>query len=220
MTKLWPRRIGAISLLCLLAGCGPAPHRSRASEVSRDAAVATPGRFQPKETVLQMQGVAVTSLTYDSRVFFDSDQDRPRSEAGPVLDALATRLRQDALASHVAVLGHTDAIGSDAYNLDLSRRRALGVVHALEARGIQASRLQAVAIGKRQPVAPDTDEAGRARNRRVEFLISPSARAIAAVIRTRPAASVLRAQNPAALSLHVRQPEALTRAPLGAPVTY
>ena len=191
-----------------LSGCRPAGRapaaRSPASAIHVDPAA-------PQETVLRQDGVAVTSLTYDSRVFFDFDRDRPRPEAAPVLDALAARLKRQPPPPHVAVLGHTDALGSDAYNLELSRRRAVAVVRALEAHGIAASWLDPVAVGKRQPVASDDSEAGRARNRRVEFLISPSARAIEAV---------LRARRPAATHLQVRTPAALLRAPLGAPVFY
>ncbi len=168
---------------------------------------------------LQQNGVPVTSLTYDSRVFFDTDRDQPRPEAAPVLDALADRLKRPP-GVHVAVLGHTDAVGSDAYNLALSRRRAVMVVRALEARGIDPATLDPVAVGKRQPIATDESEAGRARNRRVEFLISVSTRAIDALIASRPTGAAPRLRRPAPLHLHVRQPDVLTRAPLGDPVPY
>ena len=169
--------------------------------------------------MLYRAGVPVTSLTYDSRVFFDFDQDQPRPKAAPVLDSLAARLQRQPY-TQVAVLGHTDDVGSDAYNMDLSRRRADTVVHELEARGIAGDRLRALGVGKRQPVASDDTEAGRARNRRVEVLISPSAQAIEAVIRARPASLGLRENRPAAQALHARVPAPLARAPLGAPVPY
>jgi outer membrane protein OmpA-like peptidoglycan-associated protein len=174
----------------------------------------------PRELAFRQDGFPVVSLTYDSQVFFNSDQDRARPEAAAVLDALAARLKRQVPAPHVAVLGHTDAVGSDAYNLDLSRRRARSVVRALVQRGVDPATLEAVAVGKRQPVASDETEAGRARNRRVEFLISPSARAVDAVIRARPQVLRLHERHPPAEHLQARQPDALTRAPLGAPVTY
>ena len=217
------RRLVLLVPVCLLAsatwlsGCRPAS-RVPPEKSATSAALADPA--EPREVDLHPDGTAVTSLTYDSRVFFDFDQDRPRPGAAAVLDALAARLKRQSPLPHVAVLGHTDAIGSDAYNLDLSRRRAVAVVRALVARGVEASRLDAVAIGKRQPVASDDTEAGRARNRRVEFLISPSVRAIAAVLRARPQTLVLRARRPAAMPLHVREPVPLVRAPLGPPMSY
>lgn len=219
--------------MCLLAGSAwLSGCRQAAPSVKRHSPAAASGRLshetgpgalpdlRPHEVQLQQDGVAVTSLTYDSRVFFDTDQDRPRPGAASVLDALAARLRQAPAPPHVAVLGHTDAVGSDAYNLSLSRRRAVTIVHGLAARGIDPSTLEPVAIGKRQPLASDDSEAGRARNRRVEFLISPSARAIDALIAARPTGDPLRARHPAALHLQARQPDALVRAPLGAPVSY
>ena len=186
-----------------LSGCHPAP-------------AAAP----PQQHVLRAAGASVTSLSYDSRVFFDTEQSEPRPGATGVLDALASRLLRAEPHAQVAVLGHTDAVGSDAYNMALSRRRAEAVVAALEARGVAASRLRALGFGKRQPVASDDTAAGRARNRRVEILISPSARAIDAVIRARPTSLGLRENRPAAQALHARRPAPLARAPLGAPVPY
>ena len=176
---------------------------------------------KPAEShVVRAAGASVTSLSYDSRVFFDTDQSKPRAAAAGVLDALATRLLRAEPHAQAAVLGHTDAVGSDAYNMALSRRRAEAVVAALEARGVAASRLRAEGFGKRQQVASDDTEAGRARNRRVEVLISPSAQAIEAVIRARPASLGLRENRPAAQALHARVPAPLARAPLGTPVPY
>jgi hypothetical protein len=63
-------------------------------------------------------------------------------------------------------------VGTDDYNLSLSRRRAINVMTALVTRGVPVDQLATVAIGKNQPVAPNSSEEGRARNRRVEFMIS------------------------------------------------
>lgn len=65
-------------------------------------------------------------------------------------------------------MGHTDAIGTDAYNLDLSRRRAEAVMRESVARGVSSGQLSQVAIGKRQPIASNDTAEGRALNRRVE----------------------------------------------------
>jgi len=198
-----PLTLFCLSALCL-SGCGP----SRAAPLPSH------------ETRLQSQGVPVTSLDYDARVFFDTDRDRPRPEADGVLDALAARLRAAHPAEHVAVVGHADATGTDAYNMQLSRRRAEAVVRALVARGVAASSLEAVAVGKRQPAASDADPAGRARNRRVEFLISPSLAAIDRIIAERPERLVLRVRHPPALRIEPRAPEPVSRAPLGPDVSY
>jgi len=71
----------------------------------------------------------------------------------------------------VLIEGHTDNIGSATYNLDLSLRRAEAVKAALVAKGIEAERIMAQGYGERYPVAPNSDAAGRQRNRRVEIVI-------------------------------------------------
>jgi outer membrane protein OmpA-like peptidoglycan-associated protein len=68
------------------------------------------------------------------------------------------------------IVGHTDNEGSFDYNLDLSYRRAAAVVEWLVGQGIDAGRLKAAGAGLMAPVAPNTTEAGRAKNRRVELV--------------------------------------------------
>lgn len=72
------------------------------------------------------------------------------------------------------MLGHTDAVGSDEFNMGLSRRRAMNVLQELVARGVSPNQLSIVAIGMRQPIATNDTPEGRAQNRRVEFLVSRS----------------------------------------------
>jgi outer membrane protein OmpA-like peptidoglycan-associated protein len=74
----------------------------------------------------------------------------------------------------IRVEGHTDSVGTDAYNMDLSHRRALAVKNALVQRGVNAGRIQEMAFGKSQPIAPNDTEAGRQKNRRVEIKVAPS----------------------------------------------
>jgi outer membrane protein OmpA-like peptidoglycan-associated protein len=70
----------------------------------------------------------------------------------------------------VSVEGHTDSIGSDAYNQKLSERRAQSAVDYLTGKGVAASRLSARGFGKTRPVADNKTDAGRAKNRRVELI--------------------------------------------------
>lgn len=115
-------------------------------------------------------------LNLQSDVLFDFDKADLRKDALPVLDAIAAGAGP--LGKPIAVEGHTDAKGSDAYNQALSERRAGAVEAALKARlGGAAVTLTAQGFGAKRPVAanakPDgsDDEAGRQRNRRVEILI-------------------------------------------------
>ena len=75
--------------------------------------------------------------------------------------------------STVVVVGHTDNIGSAAYNRDLSRRRAAAVAAILTANGVSPGRIQTVGMGEDQPIATNITPQGRAQNRRVEILIRP-----------------------------------------------
>ena len=70
----------------------------------------------------------------------------------------------------VSVEGHTDSIGSDAYNQKLSERRAKAVRDYMVAKGIDAGRISVTGFGKTKPVADNKTEAGRAENRRVEII--------------------------------------------------
>jgi OmpA-OmpF porin, OOP family len=115
----------------------------------------------PPETVGLGCGAMVHGMAFD----LDSAVLRP--ESGPLLDALHRGLAADT-ATRVTIEGHTSSEGDPAYNQRLSERRAAAVVEALVQRGIAPSRLGAEGIGERQPIAPNSEESGRALNRRVE----------------------------------------------------
>jgi outer membrane protein OmpA-like peptidoglycan-associated protein len=101
-------------------------------------------------------------------VHFDFNKSNLRPDAFPVLDEAVTILKEDATVP-VVVEGHTDAIGSQAYNQKLSERRAASVKQYLVSHGIAASRIQTAGFGKTKPVASNDTDDGRAQNRRVEL---------------------------------------------------
>ena len=71
----------------------------------------------------------------------------------------------------IEIQGHTDERGSDAYNLNLSKRRAASVRRYLEGKGVSKSRLQSEGYGERKPLNKAHNAKAWAENRRVEFLI-------------------------------------------------
>ncbi|WP_374411721.1 OmpA family protein [Novosphingobium colocasiae] len=75
--------------------------------------------------------------------------------------------------SLIDVYGHTDSTGSDAYNMDLSKRRADAVARYLISRGVSSARIQTKGMGETTPVATNDTPEGRALNRRVEIKITP-----------------------------------------------
>lgn len=88
------------------------------------------------------------------------------------LDQIAQSLK-DYPESLVDVYGHTDSTGSDAYNQDLSERRARSVAGYLAMRGVSSARIRSQGFGEQYPVASNDTEEGRALNRRVEIKITP-----------------------------------------------
>jgi outer membrane protein OmpA-like peptidoglycan-associated protein len=132
----------------------------------------------------------VLRLTFDEPVLFDFDRATPKDGSDPLLDALAGYLGGMKNANAITIVGHTDAIGTDTYNIDLSRRRSQSVAAALMRRGVRSD-MSIVAMGKRQPIAANSDDAGRARNRRVEIFVSASRQANIDAINLRRVSDIL-----------------------------
>ncbi|MDP8983858.1 MAG: OmpA family protein [Pseudomonadota bacterium] len=103
-------------------------------------------------------------------VLFDTGKSELNAGATRKLDQLAQFLSEHP-DRRVQIDGFTDSTGSDAYNQELSRRRADAVKSALLTRGIGASRIGTQGYGKAYPVANNTDPSGRQLNRRVEVVI-------------------------------------------------
>lgn len=116
-------------------------------------------------------------------VFFATNRDRILPRSFPVLLAVADALNASPQIHRVSVEGHTDDVGDDARNLDLSQRRAASVVAFLVAHGIEAGRLEARGYGETRPEQPIEGLRGRAlrtarsANRRVAFRITDPAEA-------------------------------------------
>lgn len=104
-------------------------------------------------------------------VNFDFDKSVIRPEGKPVLDEAITVLKEEPGIT-IVVEGHTDSIGTDAYNMKLSERRADAVADYLAAGGVSRKRMSTVGFGESKPVASNETEDGRAQNRRVEFKIN------------------------------------------------
>ncbi|MEC9493383.1 OmpA family protein [Flexistipes sp.] len=103
-------------------------------------------------------------------IHFDTDKATIKEESESTLAEIAAFLEEKP-DLHLGVVGHTDAVGSIEYNMDLSRRRAESVVEFLASEhGISKDRLKPRGLGPWAPVASNEDEDGRARNRRVELI--------------------------------------------------
>lgn len=101
-------------------------------------------------------------------IYFDTDKATLKAESEGTLQQVLAMLKGK-MELRIAIAGHTDSQAGDAYNLDLSKRRAQAVVKWLTDKGIAAARLEAQGFGESQPVADNETAAGRALNRRVEI---------------------------------------------------
>jgi outer membrane protein OmpA-like peptidoglycan-associated protein len=109
-------------------------------------------------------------VTFESGLLFDFDSDVVRTEARTNLRNLAASLDKYP-GSDLLIVGHTDNVGTDSYNLGLSERRADAAVAYLAGQGVNQARMRARGLGETEPVAPNESEAGRSKNRRVEVAI-------------------------------------------------
>ncbi len=106
------------------------------------------------------------------KVYFETDKDVIKPESYPLLDEVASIFKSHPEIKKVEISGHTDSQGKDAYNLDLSDRRAKAVRVYLVNKGVEAARMDAVGYGETKPIASNGNATGRAQNRRVEFNIT------------------------------------------------
>ncbi|WP_295012167.1 OmpA family protein [uncultured Microbacterium sp.] len=149
------------------------------SEVKAEklATVAKLGSFPPISALAPITSCG-TTITFQDDVLFDFDRSDIRPDAAKSIAAVAQVLVAKSVAN-AEISGHTDAIGDDADNQDLSERRARSVVAALQQAGAKTA-MDPVGYGETRPVAPNEidghdDPAGRQLNRRVEIFIPAAA---------------------------------------------
>jgi OOP family OmpA-OmpF porin len=107
-------------------------------------------------------------VTLAADVLFDFDKSVLKPEGKAKLDDLANKVKAINLEVVIAI-GHTDSIGSDAYNQKLSVRRAESVKSYLVSKGVEPNRIYTEGKGEKQPVASNKTKEGRQKNRRVEI---------------------------------------------------
>ena len=115
--------------------------------------------------------VTPRKILITEKIHFEFDKARIRPISFHILDAVVDVLQRNPDILKVQVEGHTDAVGSDAYNQRLSERRSKSVVEYLASHGVSRSRLVAKGLGESNPVDTNDTALGRARNRRTEFTI-------------------------------------------------
>ncbi len=135
---------------------------------------------QAKEIELAIPGATVErvgegiQITFASGLLYDFDSDRIRSDAAVNLRNLAQSLSKYPK-TDVLIVGHTDATGSDDYNMRLSQQRADAASRFLTGEGIASTRLRTSGRGELEPVMTNDSESGQQANRRIEVAIIASA---------------------------------------------
>ena len=151
-----------------VAGCDGAIAPKAAPAAAPAAPAAAPAAPAAAAPAAAPAAVAATKVTYAADAFFDFDKSVLKPEGKAKLDDLVGKVKDINLEVIIAV-GHTDSVGSVAYNQKLSVRRAEAVKAYLVSKGIEKNRVYTEGKGKSQPVADNKTAEGRAKNRRVEI---------------------------------------------------
>ena len=144
----------------LVPKSAPAPAKPAAAPAKPAAAPAKPAAAAPRPTT--------EKVTLAADALFDFDKAVIKSDAKAKLDDLVAKLKAINLEVIIAI-GHTDSVGSAAYNQKLSLKRAEAVKAFIISKGIEPNRVYTEGKGEKQPIADNKTKAGRSKNRRVEI---------------------------------------------------
>jgi outer membrane protein OmpA-like peptidoglycan-associated protein len=122
----------------------------------------------PKETLVIIEK---DKIVVKQKIHFATGRAEIKADSFVILDAVIDTMVNHPEISKVRVEGHTDSVGSDAYNLGLSQKRAQAVVDYLVQQGIPDDMLIARGYGETMPIAPNSTRRGKEQNRRVAFTI-------------------------------------------------
>jgi len=141
--------------------------QSEAASIQREQQV-----LAQAESSSTKKSIDVLTVTFKSDFLFDVNSSTIMAGANDEIERVAQVLNQYPQTT-IRIAGHTDSTGSDAYNQKLSERRAMAIKDALAGMGVDPHRMTTIGYGKSKPIASNSTEAGRMKNRRVEIRIIP-----------------------------------------------
>ncbi len=161
--------VGGAFALTTLEGCGGTITARETTPVHVVAVAPRPAPPPPEPH----RRVAMESarLRVDDSILFETNSAVIDSASDSLLREIADEINAHSESGPIRVEGHTDRRGSARMNRDLSRRRAEAVVERLVELGVPRDRLDSQGLGFAQPIADNETDEGRARNRRVEFIL-------------------------------------------------
>jgi outer membrane protein OmpA-like peptidoglycan-associated protein len=127
---------------------------------------------ESRDVVVSVRADGALNLIVPGADAFARDSTEPHAPLRATLDRIAAALAEP-VQTRIVVIGHTDSMGRELHNLQLSIQRAEAVAEYLRTRGIALARLTADGRGEAEPIADNATEPGRATNRRVEIIVLP-----------------------------------------------
>ena len=159
---------GALKPVAMVAAApAPAPRAAEPAPAPAPAPAAPAPAAPPAPAPVPAAPVS-EKVTFAADAFFDFDKSVLKPEGRAKLDDLISKMGGINLEVIIAV-GHTDSVGSDAYNNRLAVRRSEAVKNYLTTKGVEKNRVYTEGKGEKQPVADNKTSEGRAKNRRVEI---------------------------------------------------
>jgi outer membrane protein OmpA-like peptidoglycan-associated protein len=158
--------VSAAAGLALLPACAPVVFESASARVIEVDAPESESRVE----------VTKDAIVIHEKIHFEFDSDVIKPRSYDLLAEIASTIKAHPEILAIRIEGHASAEGTEEYNLDLSDRRARSVLrHLVDRDSVEESRLTSQGYGEMRPIATNDDEAGRSRNRRVEFAITKRA---------------------------------------------
>jgi OOP family OmpA-OmpF porin len=163
-----------LALLIPLAACAPKVFADSSALVIAGDPPPLPPPPKAEEPPPKPKRVVVTadSIVINEKIMFEYNKAKIKSESHDLLNEIVQVIKDNKQIQKISIEGHTDSDGSNKYNKKLSDKRAAAVMAYLTDNGVAEARLTSKGLGEEKPIAENDSDDGKAKNRRVEFIIT------------------------------------------------